>query len=86
MATTSSKNPGKSIGSKKPTKRVPMRAVAPRTIISRGVTSPQKYAGHTFNEVDSDLSRDRDASRGKSTSPGDRIRAARDAWDLLNTR
>ena len=52
-----------------------------------GVASYTKYPGRSFDDVDSDLSRDWNASRGQSTLGWDRARfAARDAWDRLGTR
>ena len=51
-----------------------------------GVSSYTKYPGRSFDDVDSDLSRDWNASRGKSTLAWDRARfAARDAWDRVST-
>lgn len=51
-----------------------------------GVASYTKYQGRSFNDVDADLSRDWNASRGKSTLEWDRARfAARDAWDRVST-
>jgi hypothetical protein len=47
-----------------------------------GVAAYTKYPGRSFDDVDSDLSRDWNASRGKSTLAWDRARfASRDAWD-----
>lgn len=52
-----------------------------------GVASYSKYPGRSFDDMDSDLSRDWNASRGKSTLGWDRARfAARDAWDRVSTR
>jgi hypothetical protein len=51
-----------------------------------GVAAYSKYPGRTFDDVDSELSRDWNASRGKSTLEWDRARfASRDAWDRVNT-
>jgi hypothetical protein len=51
-----------------------------------GVESYRKYPGRSFNDVDADLARDWDASRGKSTLGWDRARfAAHDAWDRVST-
>lgn len=52
-----------------------------------GVASFMKYPGRSFDEVDADLSRDWQASRGKSTLAWERARAAsRDAWDRVSDR
>lgn len=52
-----------------------------------GVASYAKYPGRSFDDVDSDLSRDWNASRGQSTLGWDRARsAARDAWDRVGSR
>lgn len=52
-----------------------------------GVAAFTKYPDRSFDELDSDLSRDWYASRGKSTLEWDRARfAARDAWDRVHTR
>ena len=52
-----------------------------------GVASYTKYPGRNFDDVDSDLSRDWNASRGKSTLAWDRARlASRDAWDRISAR
>lgn len=52
-----------------------------------GVASYAKYPGRSFDDVDADLSRDWNASRGKSTLAWERARlAARDAWDRVSTR
>ena len=51
-----------------------------------GVAAYTKYPGRSFDDVDSDLSRDWNASRGKSTLGWDRARfASRDAWDRVST-
>jgi hypothetical protein len=51
-----------------------------------GVSSYTKNPGRSFDDVDSELSRDWNASRGKSTLEWDRARlAARDAWDRVST-
>ena len=52
-----------------------------------GVAAYSKYPGRSFDDVDADLSRDWNASRGKSTLEWERARlAARDAWTRVNTR
>jgi len=52
-----------------------------------GVAAYTKYPGRSFDDLDSDLSRDWIASRGKSTLAWDRARfAARDAWVRVSTR
>jgi hypothetical protein len=51
-----------------------------------GVAAYEKYPGRSFDDVDSELSRDWDAARGKSTLDWDRARfASRDAWDRVNS-
>ncbi len=51
-----------------------------------GAASYSKYPGQNFDDIDSDLSRDWNASRGNSTLEWDRARyAARDAWDRVST-
>ena len=51
-----------------------------------GVAAYTKYPGRNFDDVDSELSRDWNDSRGKSTLEWERARlASRDAWDRLNT-
>jgi hypothetical protein len=52
-----------------------------------GVASYGTHAGHghSFDEIESDLSRDWDKSRGKSKLTWDRARnATRDAWDRVS--
>ncbi|MET1114954.1 MAG: hypothetical protein ABWY08_08355 [Comamonas sp.] len=52
-----------------------------------GVDSYSKYQGRSFDEVDTDLSRDWGTARGTSSADWDRARpAARDAWDRLSDR
>ena len=52
-----------------------------------GVAAYTKYPGRSFDDIDSDLSRDWNASRGKSTLAWDRARfASRDAWDRVSAR
>jgi hypothetical protein len=52
-----------------------------------GVAAYTKYPGRSFDDLDSELSRDWNASRGKSTLAWDRARfATRDAWDRVSTR
>jgi hypothetical protein len=52
-----------------------------------GVTSNTKYRGRSFEDVDSDLARDWNATRVTSTRAWDRARfAARDAWHRVRTR
>ena len=51
-----------------------------------GAASFTKHRGHSFKDVETDLSRDWVASRGKSTLEWDRARpAAQDAWDRVST-
>ena len=51
-----------------------------------GVASYTKYLGRRFEDVDADLSRDWETSRGNSTLGWDRARdAAHDAWDRVST-
>ncbi len=52
-----------------------------------GVDSYSKYQGRSFDDVDSELSRDWGSTRGTSTLEWDRARpAARDAWQRLSDR
>ena len=52
-----------------------------------GIASYTKYPGRSFDDIDMDLGRDWNASRGKSTLAWDRARSAsRDAWDRLSKR
>lgn len=52
-----------------------------------GVDSYAKYQGRSFDDIDSDLSRDWGSTRGTSSLDWDRARpAARDAWDRLSDR
>lgn len=52
-----------------------------------GVSSYVKYPGRSFDDVESDLSRDWHSARGKSTLGWDSARlASRDAWDRLGNR
>lgn len=54
---------------------------------SFGVASDTKYRGRSFEDVESDLARDWNASRVTSNLAWDRARfAARDAWDRVRTR
>ncbi len=49
-----------------------------------GVSSYGRYSGRKFDEVESDLSRDWNSARGKSSLSWDRAKnATRDAWDRL---
>ena len=51
-----------------------------------GVAAHTKYPGRSFDDLDTELSRDWNAARGKSTLEWDRARlASRDAWDRVNT-
>jgi hypothetical protein len=50
-----------------------------------GVSSYSRYPGRRFEEVESDLSRDWDRARGKSSLTWDRAKlATRDAWHRLS--
>ncbi len=52
-----------------------------------GVSSYVKYPGRSFDEVESDLSRDWHGARGKSSLSWDSARiATRDAWDRIGNR
>ncbi|QKV53650.1 hypothetical protein [Comamonas antarctica] len=52
-----------------------------------GVDSYSKYQGRSFDDVDTELSRDWGSTRGTSTLDWDRARpAARDAWQRLSDR
>lgn len=52
-----------------------------------GVSSYAKYPGRSFDEVESDLSRDWNSARGKSNLGWDTARSAtRDAWERLGNR
>ena len=49
-----------------------------------GVSSYGRYSGREFDEVETDLSRDWNSARGKSSLSWDRAKSAtRDAWDRL---
>ena len=51
-----------------------------------GVAAYIKYPGGSFDDGDSELSRDWNASRGKSTLAWDRVRfASRDEWERVST-
>lgn len=50
-----------------------------------GVSSYSRYPGQRFDDVESDLGRDWDASRGSSSLEWDRAKhASRDAWDRVS--
>ena len=50
-----------------------------------GVDARSKHPGRSFDEVESDLSRDWNGARGKSSLGWDRARnATRDAWDRVS--
>lgn len=52
-----------------------------------GVSSYVKYPGRSFDDVESDLSRDWDSARGKSSLRWENARnATRDAWERLDNR
>ena len=52
-----------------------------------GVSSYAKYPGRSFDDVESDLSRDWDNARGKSSLRWENARnATRDAWERLDNR
>lgn len=52
-----------------------------------GVSSYVKYPGRSFDDVESDLSRDWNSARGKSNLGWDNARSAtRDAWERLGNR
>jgi len=52
-----------------------------------GVSSYVKYPGRSFDDVESELSRDWNSARGKSTLGWDNARnATRDAWERLRNR
>ena len=52
-----------------------------------GVSSYVKYPGRSFDDVESDLSRDWDTARGKSSLRWENARnATRDAWERLDNR
>ena len=52
-----------------------------------GVSSYVKYPGRSFDDVESDLSRDWDSARGKSSLDWNNARnATRDAWERLGNR
>ena len=52
---------------------------------SYGVNSYGKYKGRPFNEVESELARDWQNARGRSSLEWDRAKlASRDAWDRLS--
>ena len=50
-----------------------------------GVNSYSKYPGRSFDDVESDLSRDWESARGQSSLGWDRAKnATRDAWDRVS--
>jgi hypothetical protein len=52
-----------------------------------GLAAYTKYPGRSFDDVDADLARDWNASRGQSNLTWDRARfASRDAWDRVSMR
>lgn len=52
-----------------------------------GVSSHAKYPGRSFDDVEADLSRDWDGSRGASNLQWDQARnATRDAWERIRNR
>ncbi len=51
-----------------------------------GWQSRSRYAGKTFDQAETDLQRDWESNRGKSTLSWDRAKlATRDAWDRIET-
>jgi len=52
-----------------------------------GVSSYSKYPGRSFDDVESDLSRDWNSARGKSNLQWENARSAtRDAWERVDNR